>query len=295
VEVQVLSSAPNIDLIMKKNLTAQQRTARYYSRPTSRLGYRFVMKRSQHFGYYDAKHQDETSAQAKYHQEFTKLLELEPGMKVLDAGCGQGVVACYLAEKTGAHITGITITPYEVASATKRAQKLGVSDLTTFMLADYADPPFEPASFDRIYTTETLCHAPDVFQVIEKLFSLLKPGGMVVFAEYVMDHTKFDDFMRKYTEFVKERAGIYGIYQFGPGEFKGYLKKAGLQGLTVLDWTKHISPSIFRLQKMASPSLPLVNHRFIRKYFINAVAAEMYGRGVKQGLFEYQVYIAHKP
>jgi hypothetical protein len=68
-----------------------------------------MLCRSQHFGYYDQAHQDEASAQVNYHQQFAKLLELTPVMKVLDAGCGQGVVACYLSKHHDVHVTGVTV------------------------------------------------------------------------------------------------------------------------------------------------------------------------------------------
>jgi cyclopropane fatty-acyl-phospholipid synthase-like methyltransferase len=74
-----------------KQSTPQQLTAEYYAKLGSRIGHKLVMKRSQHFGYYDKYHTDEVSAQNKYHEEFSKLLDLQESMRVLEAGCGQGV------------------------------------------------------------------------------------------------------------------------------------------------------------------------------------------------------------
>jgi cyclopropane fatty-acyl-phospholipid synthase-like methyltransferase len=158
---------------MKQSTTADA-VAKYYSRMGSRLGYRLVMKNSQHFGYYDKTYTNETEAQEKFHQEFADLLDLKPGMKILDAGCGQGVVASYLAAHFDVAVTGITITPYEVGSAKRNARSLGVQDRTHFILADYATPPFEIGSFDRIYTTETLSHAEDVAGVLAGFYKLPK-------------------------------------------------------------------------------------------------------------------------
>ncbi|MBX6334017.1 methyltransferase domain-containing protein [Candidatus Saccharibacteria bacterium] len=173
---------------MKHVTTEQQTTARYYSRPLTRLGYLLVMRRSQHFGYYDDRHCTEPAAQEKFHQEFARLLQLKPGMKVLDAGCGQGVVACHLAASAEIEVTGITITHHEITSSQRRARKLGVASKTAFLFADYADMPFPDNYFDRVYTTESLSHAPDVERVLREFHRVLKPNGMLVCAEYEMDY-----------------------------------------------------------------------------------------------------------
>jgi ubiquinone/menaquinone biosynthesis C-methylase UbiE len=278
-----------------KTHTTQSATAKYYSRWGSRLGYLLVMKRSQHFGYYDIDHTDELSAQKKYHQEFAKLLQLEKGMNVLDAGCGQGVVACYLAQHFDVKVTGITITPYEVNVSKRNAMHQKVSDHTSFLLADYAEPPFESATFDRIYTTETLSHAPDVQKVLGEFLRLLKPGGMLVCTEYMMDYKKFNKQTKEAAEFAKDHAAIYGIYQFGKGQFVKSLTSVGFQSITDEDWTEHTKPSFDRLRRLAKPVAKLVEGRTIQKYFVNTVLAKLYADNVETGLFEYRAYTAIKP
>ncbi|HEV7454756.1 MAG TPA: methyltransferase domain-containing protein [Candidatus Saccharimonadales bacterium] len=280
---------------MKKQSTPQASVARYYSRITSRLGYRFFLGRSQHFGYYDQQHTNEPSAQQSYHEHFAGLLALSPGMKLLDAGCGQGVVATYLAKNCDADVSGITITPYEVGSAKKLAQKLGVSGKTHFQLADYAAPPFKNASFDRIYTTETLSHAVDVQAVLQQFYRLLKPGGKLVCAEYECDYDKFGDAGRQAAEFVKDYAAIHGIYQFAPGQFPVRLKTEGFVTVHELDWTDHVAPSFKRLEKIARPVAKFASLTKLERYFVNSVSARMYGAAVAKKAFRYKVYQARKP
>ena len=271
------------------------RTAHYYSRLGSRLGYRLVMKRSQHFGYYESDTPSETVAQANYHKQFAKLLDLEPGMNVLDAGCGQGVVACYLAETFDVHVTGITITPYEVQSAAHRAEQNSVTNKTTFQLADYADTPRSIGTFDRIYTTESLSHAVDVQAAIDNLASLLKPGGQLVCAEYEMNVDRFDADTKRRAGFVKDYAAINGMYQFGPGQFLSYLKKSGLENIQEIDWTPHMKPSFDRLRRLARPVSAVVNRLGLESHFVNTMAARLYSDGVENGVFAYKVYLAKKP
>jgi cyclopropane fatty-acyl-phospholipid synthase-like methyltransferase len=253
------------------------------------------MSRSQHFGYYDANHTSEQTAQIKYHEEFAKFLRLKPGMKLLDAGCGQGVVACYLSREFGVDVTGITITPYEVKVAKRRASRAGVSKKTRFLLADYANPPFAEGVFDRIYTTETLSHAMDVSQVMAGFMRLLKPGGMIVCAEYEMDHKNFNQEVREGSDFVKRHAAIHGMYQFGKGEFVSAIRKAGFSDITETDWTLHLKPSFDRLRRLAVPIAKITKHSLIKPFFVNSHAAKLYADGVEQGVFAYKVYTAIKP
>ncbi len=274
--------------------SSQQTVAHYYSRWESRLGYLLVMKGSQHFGYYDKEHTTEKAAQRNYHEKFAKLLRLKPGMNVLDAGCGQGVVACYLAKNFNVHVTGITITPYEAKAASKMAHKLDLTELAVFKVADYAKPNLPVASFDRIYTTESLSHAEDVQQVLDVLFGLLKPGGFLVCAEYEMDKDSASTRMKQAANFLKEHAAIHGIYQFGKGQFRKALSKSSFVEIEEEDWTQNMKPSFDRLRRLAGPLPKIVKILHIERFFVNTVAAELYADGVEQGVFAYKLYSAQK-
>jgi ubiquinone/menaquinone biosynthesis C-methylase UbiE len=277
-----------------KKLSTQEMSARYYAKLGSRLGYKLVMKKSQHFGYYDEQHTNEDAAQEKYHENLNDILKLKSGMKVLDAGCGQGVVATYLAMNNDVHITGITITPHEVKTATKFARLHRVSEKTSFVLADYAAIPFEDGSFDRVYTTESLSHAPDVNKVIKELARVLRPGGLLVCAEYEMDHKNFDQKTARLAKLIKEHAAIHGIYQFGNGDFKKILDGNKLKILHEYNWTNNVKPSFDRLRRLARPMVGIVNSLRMEKRFINVVAAAMYSDGVESQVFAYKVYVAKK-
>jgi len=281
-------------------LNQQQRSvAAYYSRPGSRLGFRFVMRRSQHFGLYDANHTDEWSAQNNFHEQFTRLLDARAGQKILDAGCGQGVVAAYVAQRKGTHVTGVTITPYEVASARNVAARQGVSSRTDFMQADYSAMPFPDCSFDRIYAIETLCHAVDIQQVITEFGRVLKPGGRVVLAEYEVDYARFNAEEKLAADILLHDAGCFGVYQLGPGQFPRSFHNAGFEQVNVAaDWTAAVKPSVERLERLSRPftavAVRLIHTRF-RRLLTNVLIAKMYGESLRRGEFRYKVFTAAKP
>lgn len=74
-----------------------------------------------------------------------KKLKLEPGMKVLDIGCGWGGAAEYMAEKYNVEVTGISISEEQIELAKAQA----TSDKTKFELLDYRDVQ---GKYDRVYS-----------------------------------------------------------------------------------------------------------------------------------------------
>src|SRR5690606_39245489 len=74
-----------------------------------------------------------------------RKLHFEPGMKVLDVGCGWGGAAAYFAEKYGVEVTGVTISREQWEY--DRARWLGMP--VKFLLQDYRDVT---DTFDRVYS-----------------------------------------------------------------------------------------------------------------------------------------------
>src|SRR3546814_13167206 len=66
-----------------------------------------------------------------------RKLDLKPGARVLDIGCGWGGLAIHLAQNHGAHVTGITLSSEQLAVAQARVEKLGMNGPLEFRLEDY--------------------------------------------------------------------------------------------------------------------------------------------------------------
>ena len=94
-------------------------------------------------------------AQAQKKEHIARKLMIEPGMRVLDIGCGWGGMALTLARDHGAHVLGITLSKEQYARATARAAHEGLSDLVEFRLCDYRDVQ---CSFDRIVSVGMFEH-----------------------------------------------------------------------------------------------------------------------------------------
>lgn len=106
-----------------------------------------------------------------------RKLDLQPGMRLLDVGCGWGAMAIHAAKEYGASVVGVTLSEPQRRYATEQAKLAGVSDLVEFRLQDYRDVKDGP--FDAISSIGMSEHVGrrSLAAYSQCLFDLLKPGG----------------------------------------------------------------------------------------------------------------------
>ncbi|MCY7368076.1 MAG: methyltransferase domain-containing protein [Chamaesiphon sp.] len=139
-----------------------------------------------HLGHYGSPPQpkDFLAAKSDFVHEMVRwggLDKLSPNTTVLDVGCGIGGSSRILAQEYGFAVTGITISPGQV----KRAQALtpeGVS--AQFQVDDAMNLSFPDASFDVVWSIEAGPHMPDKAVFARELMRVLKPGGVMVVADW---------------------------------------------------------------------------------------------------------------
>ena len=101
----------------------------------------------------------------------------EPGMRILDLGCGSGVIADYLASR-GAETVGVDVNPQAIQFASANFTRSNLS----FQLGLVDELQFPPGCFDQIYLLEILEHLfpAQTHELLCQLRMLLRPGGRLV-------------------------------------------------------------------------------------------------------------------
>src|SRR5215204_4085179 len=107
-------------------------------------------------------------------------LELEPGMRVLDVGCGWGSFAVHAATRHGASVVGITLSEPQAARARERAREAGVADKVEIRVQDYRELGGE--RFDRVASIGMVEHvgAVNIDAYAQHMVGALEPGGVLL-------------------------------------------------------------------------------------------------------------------
>jgi 2-polyprenyl-6-hydroxyphenyl methylase / 3-demethylubiquinone-9 3-methyltransferase len=104
------------------------------------------------------------------------------GRRVLDVGCGGGILSESIARKGAQHVLGIDLAVKPLRVAQLHAMEQGVDNLEYREIAAEALASEQPSSFDLVTCMEMLEHVPQPASVVHAVAALAKPGANVVFS-----------------------------------------------------------------------------------------------------------------
>lgn len=107
-------------------------------------------------------------------------LDIRPGQRCLEIGCGTGAAAIHVACAYGLHVTGVDIDPEQVGMAETAARGLGG---VTFRQADATCLPCPDACFDAAAMNKTTHHSPGWGAALAEMTRVVRPGGYVLYAD----------------------------------------------------------------------------------------------------------------
>jgi len=127
------------------------------------------------------KHPDDDldTAQIQKLDHICRKLQLQPGERFLDIGCGWGALMRHAAKYYGVHATGVTLSKQQFEYAKTRIEKEGLKNQCTVLFEDYRKlPASEP--FDKIASVGMFEHVgrARLFEYFAKVRSILKDGGL---------------------------------------------------------------------------------------------------------------------
>jgi len=288
--------------------TSQERKIIAYYEATGTHYRRYWFSRTtlaMHFGYYDATVKSHEASLLKTNEVLAGIASISGGEHVLDAGCGYGGSAIWLAKNRDCQVTGITLVAEQVAAATQSAQAQGVADSVRFVEMDYNAPTFPDASFDVIWTLESLIHSDKKEAFFRESYRLLRPGGRLIIADYTARESPPLSAAEK-AMLATAEDGWAMADLVPPSEYIAGLRSSGFQDVEARDLTENMRPSINRLGKLRLPTWPTADiavaigkiacrvglYNPIRLRGIEGGACQV--RALRAGLWTYTVLRAQK-
>ncbi|TCD71959.1 Delta(24)-sterol C-methyltransferase [Steccherinum ochraceum] len=157
----------------------------YYDGAT--VMYEYAWSGSFHFSRFN-KGEGFFASLARHEHYLAAHMQLKPGMRVLDIGCGVGGPAREIAAFADVYVVGVNNNEYQVGRATKLTEKAGLSERVSFVKGDFMSlvEQFGPNSFDAVFSIEAAVHAPSWEGVYAQIEGVLKPGGIFGLYEWAM-------------------------------------------------------------------------------------------------------------
>ncbi len=155
-------------------------------------------------------------AQSNKLELICRKLGLEPGMRLLDVGCGWGGMVIHAAKHYGVEAVGITISESQAALARERVAEAGLSDQVTIRLQDYRDledGPFDAISSIGMFEHVGLAHLSEYFRILRRL---LPHGGRLL--NHQIGRTPFRTRVLRRERVAVARHGFIQRYVFPDGE-----------------------------------------------------------------------------
>lgn len=288
------------DLFPQARETRLAAVRRYYADTDwyYRLGWGWTGAAGIHFGYFETGKERHAESLAAMNARMAAEAGIAAGEHVVDAGCGFGDSSLWLAKQIGCDVTGVNITGHQVARANRKAARQGLSDKVRFIEADYGDTGLAAGSADVVWACESLVHAADKAPVIREWSRLLRPGGRIVIADYVLDEQRCTSptDRRRISDWCR------GWAMSDLDTLAGYeemTRAAGLQGFRSVDLSERVMPSFDRMDRLLRVERPLgwLSQRlgfYNKGRAAHNEASRIASETLREGLWRYRVMVAVK-
>jgi cyclopropane fatty-acyl-phospholipid synthase-like methyltransferase len=222
----------------------------HYDRVTDAWG--LLLGDDLHYGVFARGDEALPEATAALTELMVEGARLEPGLTVLDVGCGTGSPACHLASTQGVHVTGITTSQVGVDAARERASTAGLSGSTAFERRDGMDNGFPDASFDRAWVMESSHLMPDRARLVAECARVLRPGGRLVLCDIVLRRPMPFEEVRRLRKPLALLRDVFGSARMEPlDQYAEHATAAGLEVDELRDITDLTRPTFDRWRRNA--------------------------------------------
>ncbi len=249
-----------------------------------------------HYGIWDEKTNNFQEALINTNKVLLEIACISEGESILDAGCGVGGSAFYLAKNRNARVCGITLSEKQHSYAVKKCKELRLETLVNFKIEDYSQTSFPDNSFDVIWAIESITSAYNKEQFAKEAFRLLKYGGRLIIADYFKQRPEQEDPKNLLEKWRK-------LWTMAPficlPEYKSIFQNAGFSLSNERDVTKQITPTAQRMYLsylLGGPLAIVYNMLFNpRKFARTHYKSGLYQyKALKKGLWNYTIILFEK-
>lgn len=172
-------------------------------------------------------------AQERLKSCLARAAALKAGQRVMEAACGEGATALYLARNYDVHVHATNISEAQLAEAGSRARAEGLADKVSFAFADYHDLGGPPDLYDCWMCQEALLYAADRARVFSEARRVVRPGGRIVFTDLTLSKALPIDERRAFG------VDIRAPHLWAIEDYDRLLSEMDFSVLERHDWTPH--------------------------------------------------------
>lgn len=217
---------------------------------------------------------------------------IDASSRVLDAGCGCGNFATYLAERFGCQVDGLDLSEERVSFATRRlaSAHAQVANLVRFHHGSVTRIPYADGAFSHVVSQDALFLVPDKARSHQEIFRVLRPGGTFACTDFLQPSPVIGEQARKH---VYDRVRWNG--GFSLAGYQAALSSAGFASVTTTDLERHIKQTYRVLGAMATQRAAATEDAAGREWMrAFAESCEQIQAAIGRGEFGWGMIVARK-
>ena len=197
-----------------------------------------------HHGFYetgDTAPADHREAQVELLRRLTNWADIRSVSNALDAGCGVGGSARFLAQTYGAEVLGVTLSPVQAKRAARYNELRGLDHKVTVRVEDMMRLPTHPPRYDLIWSLESAEHISAKDALIHHFYDMLVPSGKLLLVTWCTraPHSELTEAERRLLTKIQHN---YHLPPMVP--MTSYAKTAhsvGFEDIQTADWTENVA------------------------------------------------------
>lgn len=154
------------------------------------------------------------------------------GRDVLDLGCGSGGATVDLVRHhEAAHVVGIDVELPVCEHSRRLVARAGLSDRVEIVLVEPGPLPFPDATFDVVFSKDSIVHIADKESMCHDVFRVLRPGGWFVASDWLIAHDRAPS--PEMAAYIAAEALDFGMAS--PARYRRALEAAGFTDVVLHD------------------------------------------------------------